>query len=309
MKAARVHRYGPPDVIAVEEIDIPRPDEKQVLVRVSAAGVGPWDGWIRSGRSVLPQPLPLTLGSDLSGTVEAVGSGVIGFQPGDEVFGVTNTRFIDAYAEHALALAGMIAKKPRRPSHLEAASAPVVAVTALQMLFDHARVASGQRVLILGAAGSVGGYAVQLAHLAGAHVIGTIRGDEADYVEGLGADEVHAASALAGGAVSPVDAVIDTVGGDAQERSFSLLKRGGVLISAVSQPDQDRANRQGVRATFILVNVATAPLRRIAALLDERQLTTCVGTVLPLAEARTAHEMLGGSKPHRRGKIVLSVGT
>jgi NADPH:quinone reductase-like Zn-dependent oxidoreductase len=309
MKAARVHRYGPPDVIAVEDIDIPLPDKDQVLVRVSAAGVGPWDGWIRSGKSVLPQPLPLTLGSDLSGTVEAVGSGVTGFQLGDEVFGVTNTRFTDAYAEHALALASMIARKPRRPSHLEAASVPVVAVTALQMLFHHARIAPGQRVLVLGAAGGVGGYAVQLAHLAGAHVIGTIRGDEAEYLKGLGADEALAASALADQAVAPVDAVIDTVGGDAQERSFSHLKRGGVLISAVSQPDQDRANRHGVRATFILVKVATGPLTRIAGLLDEGQLTTCVGTVLPLAEARTAHEMLEGSRPHQRGKIVLAVGT
>jgi len=128
-------------------------------------------------------------------------------------------------------------------------------------------------------------------------------------VKGLGADEALAASALADEAVAPVDAVIDTVGGDAQERSFSLLKRGGVLISAVSQPDQDRANRRGVRATFILVKVATAPLTRIAALLDEGLLTTCVGTVLPLAEARAAHEMLEGSRPHRRGKIVLAVGT
>src|SRR3954470_6620373 len=155
MMAWRGHAFGPPTGMSLEGIPRPDPGEGEVLVRVHAAGVGPWDGWIRAGKSVLPQPLPLTLGSDLSGTVEAVGGGVTGFRPGDEIFGVTNASFTGAYAGYAVAEADMIAVKPARLGHVEAAAAPVVAVTALQMLFDHARVEAGQRVLVLGAAGSV----------------------------------------------------------------------------------------------------------------------------------------------------------
>src|SRR5262249_34010784 len=310
MKAARVHRFGPPEVIAMEDVEIPQPGGDQVLVRVRAAGVGPWDGWIRSGKSVLPQPLPLTLGSDLSGDIEAIGPGVTGFAPGEEVFGVTNARFTGAYAEYALAAAGMIARKPRQLSHVEAASVPVVAVSALQMLTIFARIQGGERVLILGAGGSVGSYAVQLARLSGARVIATVRGEAAaGLATRLGADEVvDVGSTRMEDAVAPVDAVIDTVGGEAQERSFSVLKPGGVLISIVSQPDPQRATRHGVQATFMLVKVATDPLTRIAALLESERLTTCVGKVLPLVEARTAHEMMEGLRPRPFGKIVLSAG-
>jgi NADPH:quinone reductase-like Zn-dependent oxidoreductase len=309
MKAARVHRFGPPDVVVIDEIDIPQPDEHQVLVQVNAAGVGPWDGLIRSGTSGLPQPLPLTLGADLSGIVTAVGSGVTAFARGDEVFGVSNARFTDGNAEYAVALASMIARKPRRLDHVDAAAVPVVAVTALQMLVDHAHVQPGQRVLILGAAGAVGAFAVQLARDAGAHVIGTVRGTDVEYARRLGAHEVIDVTSADSGRVGPVDAVVDLVGGEAQERSLSQLAPGGVLVSAVSQPDRERASQCGVKAMFMLVQVVTAPLARIASLLDDGQLrTTRVGTVLPLTDARVAHEMLEGIRPRPRGKIVLQVG-
>lgn len=308
MKAARVHRFGSPDVIEIEDVEIPRPDADQVLVEIHAAGVGPWDGLIRRGESVLPQPLPLTLGSDLSGVVEAVGARVTELAPGDEVFGVSSARFTGAYAEHAAAPASKLARKPRGLSHVEAASVPVVAVTALQMLFDHARVAPGERVLVLGAAGSVGAYAVQLARGADVHVIGTVRGGDAAYVQRLGASEVVDVAAVGiEDAVAPVDVIIDTVGGDARDRSMAVLARGGRLVSAVSEPDQERATRHGVTARFMLVDVGTEPLTRIAALLDAQRLTTNVGTVLPLADARIAHEMLEGTRPRRGGKIVLAV--
>jgi NADPH:quinone reductase-like Zn-dependent oxidoreductase len=308
MKAVRVHRFGPPDVVAIEEIDVPQPDEHQVLVQVNAAGVGPWDGWIRSGKSALPQPLPLTLGADLSGIVMAVGSDVTGVARGDEVFGVSNARFTDGNAEYAVALASMIARKPRRLDQVDAAAVPVVAVTALQMLVDHARVQPGQRVLILGAAGAVGGFAVQLARSAGAHVIGTVRGKDVEYARRLGAHEVIDVTSADPDRVGPVDAVLDLVGGQAQERSWSQLAPGGVLVSAVSQPDRERASQCGVTAVFMLVQVATAPLARIASLLDDGPLTmTRVGTVLPLTDARVAHEMLEGMRSRPRGKIVLRV--
>lgn len=309
MKAARVHRFGPPGVIEVEDIDKPQPEDDQVLVEVHAAGVGSWDGWIRSGKSVLPQPLPLTLGSDFSGIVEAVGAKVTAFARGDEVFGASSPRFTGSYAEYATVPATMLARKPRGLGHVDAASVPVIAVTALQLLFDHARVAPRERVVILGAAGNVGAYAVQLARDAGVHVIGTVRGErDMAHVRRLGANEVIDVSEVqVEGAIAPVDAVLDLVGGEAGALAIALLSRGGRFVSAVTDPDQQRAARHGVTAKFMLVEVRTEPLTRIAELLDAHRLTTNVGTVLPLADARIAHEMLEGTRPHARGKIVLAM--
>ena len=171
MKANRIHVFGGPEVILFEDVPCPTPGTGEVLVRVHAAGVGPWDAQVRAGRSALPQPLPLTLGADLAGTVEATGSRDSPFSLGDEVFGVTNPRFTGAYAEYALAFTHMLAHKPRRRDFLESAAVPVVAVTARQMLFREAGVRPGDRVLVQGAAGNVGAYAVQFACAAGAHVI------------------------------------------------------------------------------------------------------------------------------------------
>jgi len=308
MKAARIHRFGPPEVISLEDVAPPAPAEEEVLVRVKAAGVGPWDAWVRAGKSVLPQPLPLTLGSDLSGSLVAVGSSVRAFEVGQEVFGVTNPRFTGAYAEYAVATAAMVAIKPRTLGHHEAASLPVVAVTALQMLFDHARLRPEHRVLVHGAGGNVGAYAVQLARREGANVVGTSTTRDVAFVNSLGVEEViDTRSTSFEKVMEPVDVVIDTVGGDVQARSFSVLKPGGVLVSSVSPPDPQEASRRGVRASFMLVDVTTKALTRIAELIDAGQLTARVGQVLPLSDARRAHEMLDGLVPHEPGKIVLSL--
>ena len=307
MKAARIHRFGPPDVIRYEDVSRPKPDAGQVVVRVQAAGVGPWDAWVRAGKSALPQPLPLTLGADLSGVVDSVGLGVADLRPGDAVYGVTNAHFTGAYAEYALATATMLAPKPKTLGHVQAASVPVVAITAWQMLFDYAQVTAGQTVLIHGAAGNVGAYAVQLAKLSGVHVAATAAAQDLEYVHTLGAHEVlDFRSTRFEEVVQGVDAVLDTVGGATQTRSYSVLKPGGILISSVSEPDQEQVRYHGVRARFFLVQVTTAGLNRIAALLEAGHLRTAVGEVLSLDQARTAHEMLEG-KPHKRGKIVLKV--
>jgi len=190
MRAVRVHQFGGVEAIMYEAVSRPAPGEGQVLVRVKAAGVGPWDAWVRAGKSALPQPLPLVLGSDLSGVAEDVGPGVSDFPPGDEVFGVTNAQFTGAYAEYAVADAAMIARKPKRLSYVEAASVPVVASTAWQMVFDHGQVDGSKRVLVHGAAGKVGAYAVQLAQRAGAEIIATVLTRDVDYVRTLRADQV-----------------------------------------------------------------------------------------------------------------------
>jgi NADPH:quinone reductase-like Zn-dependent oxidoreductase len=306
-RAARIHRFGSPEVIALEELAPVAPGRDEVLVRVHAAGVGPWDGWIRAGKSVLPQPLPLTLGSDLSGVVQAVGSEVAHLAVGDEVYGVTNPRFTDAYAELAIARGAMLAKKPRTLGHIEAASLPVISATAWQMLFDHARIEAGMDVLVHGGGGNVGAFAVQLAHQHGARVSATATGD-LTRLRALGADVViDGRKERFEDHVGSVDAVIDTVGGDTLARSLSVLKPGGILVSAVAQPDAAEAERRGVRGRFILVDVHTRVLEAIGARIDRGELRTHVGSVLPLSAAREAHEMLEGTRPHAPGKIVLKV--
>jgi NADPH:quinone reductase-like Zn-dependent oxidoreductase len=308
MMAWRVHEFGPPETMQFERVSVPDPGPGEVLVKVRAAGVGPWDGWIRAGRSALPQPLPLTLGSDLSGDIEAVGPDVADRRVGDQVYGVTNPRFIGAYAEYALASAAMIARKPTSIDYIEAASVPVIAVTAWQGLFDQARLKAGQTVLIHGAAGNVGAYAVQLARRAGIRIIATAAADDLAYVRELGADTVvNYQTQRFEDVAREVDAVLDLVGSETQARSFQVLRRGGKLISAVSQPDQDLAKSHGVDAAFFLVNVTTKHLTEIAGLIDSGELRTRVGTVISLADAHEAHLMLEGMRPAPKGKIVLAV--
>ena len=304
MKAARIHKFGGPEVIVIDELERPEPAEGEVLVHVFAAGVGPWDALIRERKSVVDSRLPLTLGSDLSGVVEAVGRGVSSFRPGDEVYGVTNKQFIGAYGEYALASADMIASKPKSLDYLASASAPVVAVTAWQMLFDYAQANAGRVVLIQGAAGNVGAYAVQLASQAGLRVLATAAGKDLDYVRRLGASTAIDYAAQRFEQVAPqVDVVLDLVGGDTRDRSFAVVKPGGILVSVVSEP---MPKPTGIRAVFFLVEVTTERLGRLSTLFDSGKLVSHVGSVLPLEEARTAHEMLAGA-PHKPGKIVLRV--
>jgi NADPH:quinone reductase-like Zn-dependent oxidoreductase len=306
MKAARVLQFGSPSVITNDELPQPKPGAGQLLVRVKAAGVGNWDALIREGKVKL-QSLPIVLGSELSGIVEAIGSDVSGFAPGDQVYGATNDQFSGAYAEYTLPFARKMAQKPQKLSFIEAASVPIVAITAWQMLFEYAQVRAGQIVLIQGAAGNVGGYAVQLAKQAGVHVIATSGSDHLDYVRSLGAEKVlDYRKDQFEELLTAVDVVLDTVGGDVQQRSLRILKPGGILVSIVSPVPEEIQKRRGIRAAYFYVDVTTERLNRITELFDDGKLATDVGTVLPLGKANIAHEMLAGA-PHKRGKIVLNV--
>lgn len=304
MLAARVHAYGDPSTIRLEQIPVPKPAADEILVAVHAAGVGPWDGWIRAGKSVLPQPLPLTLGSDVSGTVVAVGAQSSSFKPGQEAYGVTNKRFTDGYAEFALCKAAMMAKKPEQIAHVDAASVPVIAATAWQALFDHAQLVSGQSVLIHGGAGNVGRFAIQFARLAGLKVATTAMPEDAEALRRLGVDVVLDRDFKG---AEQYDGAIDLVGGTSQAQLFDLVREGGALISAVAEPDAERARAAGIRAAFMLVDVTTEVLERFSEMFRSHDLKTFVGTVLPLTEASTAHRMLEGELPRAPGKIVLTV--
>ncbi len=304
MKAVRIHRFGPPEVVVVEDILKPSSGKGSVLVRVAAAGVAPWDAVIREGKSkVSPQP-PLTLGSDLSGFVEAVGPDVSQFAIGEEVYGVTNPQFCGAQAEFAAALTGMIAPKPWRLNHLEAASAPVVTVTAWQMLFEYAQAKRGNTILITGAGGNVGAYAVQMALDTGMRVIAVARSSDQELLRAYGVETILDSSAAGfEDSLPPVDAVLDTVGGDTVQRCSGAVKDGGRLVSVVSTQLPQRA---GMQSVFFYAEVTSERLRTVTDLFEKRKISPRVGSVLPLVEARDAHEMLAGA-PHKNGKIVLQL--
>jgi NADPH:quinone reductase-like Zn-dependent oxidoreductase len=309
MKAARIHRFGPPEVIVIDDISCPTPKPDELIVRVAAAGVGPWDALIREHKSAVNISLPVILGSDFAGVVDSVGSEVTQFKPGDEIYGVTNKDFYGAYAEYAVAKAQMVAPKPKSLTLIEAASVPVIAVTVWQMLFDYAQVKAGQSVLIHGAAGNVGAYAVQLAKHGQLRVYATAgpNNNDLDYVRSLGADEViNYKTTQFEDVATPVDAVLDMVGGETQRRSFAVLKPGGILVSIVSPVLDKPPQPAGLRSAFFLVEVTTDRLNSISKLFESGTIACALGTVLPLAEARTAHQMLAGA-PHKRGKIVLQM--
>ena len=308
MRAAQVSQYGGPDVIQILDVPQPSVGPGQLLVRAHAVGVGPWDALIREGHSGVPQTLPLIPGSDVAGIVDVLGPGVTGFAVGDQVYGLTNGHFTGGYAEYAAVSTASMARKPRNLSFIEAASVPVVAVTAWQMLFDYARAVAGQKVLVLGAAGNVGAYAVQLARHAGLEVFATASSDDLDYIRALGAGiAIDYRHARFEDFTEAMDIVIDTVGGDTRLQSLRVLKPGGILVSAVYSPlPTEEAIRARVRAVTFIVNVTTAQLTTITSLFDSGKLAPQVGTVLPLADAQLAHRMLAGA-PHPRGKIVLNL--
>jgi NADPH:quinone reductase-like Zn-dependent oxidoreductase len=303
-QAVRVARFGGAEVMILEETALPALGAEEVLLRVRAAGVGPWDAWIRSGASVVDQPLPLTLGSEVAGVVEAVGARVRHLKPGDEAYGATNGRFTGGYARLAVCEAGRLALKPRALSFVEAASAPVVAVTAWQMLFSAAGLKAGQSVVIHGALGAVGRYAVQLGRQAELTVVATARPGDLDRLRLLG---VEGFIDLDSPVSIRVDAALDLVGGESQRALFAQVAAGGALISAVSVPDPDLARLRGLRAVFMLVDVRTDVLDRLTQLFDAGALKPFVGVTLALEQAQLAHGMMAGCVAHPPGKIVLQI--
>ena len=305
MKAVRIHSFGGPEVLRYEDTPIPEPSENEVLVRVHAAGVNPVDWKIREGH--LGQgPLPQIMGSDISGVIEALGPGVKEFRPGEPVFGIVAEES-GAYAEYATAPVSRLARKPASLDDIHAAALPVASLTAWQALFDTAELQAGQKILIHGAAGGVGGFAVQFARWKGAQVIGTASGRNADFVRELGAEEViDYGSTRFEEAVRDVDVVFDTIGGETQERSWRVLKPGGILVSIVQPPATENAAAHGVRGAFLISKPRGDQLARIADLVARGDVKVHVEIVLPLSEARKAQE-LSQSGPAQRGKIVLKV--
>src|SRR5580704_16986691 len=306
MKAIRIHQHGGPEVLAEVEMQRPAPGAKEVLIKVKAASVNPFDWKVRAGymKEIFPLTFPATLGSDVSGTVEEVGPGAARFKRGDEVYVSLEVGAGGGYAEYVVAKETIVAEKPGTLNHVQAASVPVAGLTAWQALFEVAQLRAGQKVLIHAAAGGVGNFAVQLAKAKGAYVIGTASSKNQAFLGELGVDKaVDYQKTRFEDVVQDADVVLDTVGGDTQERSFKALKKGGILVSIVQPPSQELAAKYGVRALFYGGHPSSSNLAEIARLIDSGKVKTVVETVLPLAEARRAHEL--SESGHARGKIVL----
>lgn len=314
MKAVRMHEYGGPRVLQYEEVPIPHIASDEVLVAVHAAAINPVDWKIRGGhlKQHLNHELPLTPGWDVSGRVERIGSHVTRFAPGDEVFGRPDIMRDGAYAEFMTVRETELAPKPRNIDHVTAAAVPLAALTAWQALFDapppyqSAKLRKGQRILIHGAAGGVGCFAVQLARWCGAYVIGTGSAHSRDFLQELGVDEfIDYELAPFERSVKDVDVVLDTIGSETQERSWQVLVPGGTLVSTVSPPPSDQADKHGARGAYVFVQPNPAQLAKLSELIELGAIRPIVTEVFPLEEARRAqaHSETG----HARGKIVLSI--
>jgi NADPH:quinone reductase-like Zn-dependent oxidoreductase len=305
MKAVRIHSMGGPDVLRSEDVPIPEPGAQELLVRIHAAGVNPVDWKIREGH-LGKIPLPAFMGSDFSGVVEALGPQVSEFRVGQEVFGSVADES-GSYAQYALAPVTQVVEKPAALDPLQAAALPIPSMTAWQALFDTAHLGAGQKILIHGGAGGVGGFAVQFAKWKGAYVFATASARNADFVRELGADQVidyH--STRFEDVVRDADVVLDTVGGDTQERSWKTLAKGGILVSTVQPPSEKSATAREARGTFIREDATrTEDLAKITELVVAGRVKVHVETVLPLRDARKAQEL--SQTGHTRGKIVLAI--
>lgn len=303
MRAVRYHQTGEADVLVVEEVPRPEPRDGEVLVRVRSAGVNPVDSAIRRGRFNAPT-LPATPGRDLAGTVEAVGTGVSGFHPGQEVFGTGRG---GTYAEYALATPTSIATKPPNVSFDEAATVGIGATTAFGGLFNLGDLQAGQRLLVHGAAGGVGVYAVQMGKWKAAEIIGTASTANVGLVRELGADQVIDYTTTPFESVAEdVDMVFATIGGETIDRSWQVLKPGGILVSITGQPSEVVAKQHGVRTGRVGPGTAQPDvMQHVAQLLADGKLRAVIREVFPLERAADAMRL--SETGHGRGHIVIRV--
>jgi NADPH:quinone reductase-like Zn-dependent oxidoreductase len=303
-----MHTYGGPEVLLYEEAPRPQVRDSEVLIRVHAAGVNPLDCKVRAGelKQVIQHKLPLIPGWDVSGVVEEVGRAVLQFERGDEVFAMADPTRNGGYADYIAVREATVAMKPQSLHHVRAAATPVSALTAWRSLFDLGHLQSGQRILIHGGSGGVGHFVVQLAKWKGAYVLATASTKNQELLRKLGADEtIDYTTQKFEEVAEKVDLVLDTIGGDTQERSWRVLNKGGALISLVQSPSEQKARRFGVRGIMCSVQPDGAQLSKIAKLIDSAKLKPIIDRILPLSQARRAHEL--SQDGHIRGKIVLRV--
>jgi NADPH:quinone reductase-like Zn-dependent oxidoreductase len=308
MKAIQLHQYGGAEVLQLEEVKKPVPQGNEVLIQLKAAALNPIDSKIRNGymKEIIPLPLPFIPGWEGAGIVVSTGPDAREFKTGDEV--ITRVPFGKggAYGEYMLAGENEVIAKPKSLSFADAASLPIVASAAYTLLFKTGHLTAGQKVFILGAAGSVGLLAVQMAKNAGAIVIGTAKGADREKVLAAGADHVvdytnpHYAEAI-----QEVDLALDLVGGPAQDALWKLLKKGGQLLSTTMPPPPEKAKEFGVSAAFVFTQTDKPVMEKVAEMADKGIIRTNIGKTLPLAQASQAHALMDSGTV--QGKIILEI--
>lgn len=311
MKALQVDTYGDPSHFSIHtNVQIPGLKPNQLRIAVKAASINPFDITVSSGvmKDMMPLTLPYTIGGDFSGVVEEIGGSVTGFVPGDEVFGqaVVLNGGSGSFAEHVIANAANIAHKPKMIDFLAAASLPLAGSSAVQALEEHIKLSKSQHILIHGGAGGIGSLAIQIAKVHGAYVATTASGEGLAFVKSLGADEViDYKTQKFEELIKDYDAVFDTVGGQTTNASLSVLKKGGILVTMIGQPDETKAASLGVTAIRQMTKTTTEHLSRLAQLIDEGHIKPVIDKVMPFMEAREAFTYF--IEGHPKGKVVINI--
>jgi NADPH:quinone reductase-like Zn-dependent oxidoreductase len=305
MKAVRIHAFGGIDALKYEAVPIPQPKEDEILIRVIAAGVNPYDVDLREGADKR-LTFPLTLGLDVSGIVEKTGAKVTKFKKGDAVYAFLDYLQEGGYAEFAITKENWVSAKPKSLGHQQAASLPVAASTAWLAVVETANLSAGQTILIHGGSGGVGSLAIQIAKARGAKVFATASASNQELLRQLGADQtIDYAATKFEDVVKDVDVVIDSVGGDTLRRSYGIAKKGGIVVSLVANVDKAALSARGIRGTTIIVRPDSSRLAEITQLIAAGNLKPMVTQVFPLSDAAKAQE--AAATHHTRGKIVLQV--
>jgi NADPH:quinone reductase-like Zn-dependent oxidoreductase len=306
MKAVRFHEFGGPEVLRYEDAERPVAGAGQVLIRVAGSAFNPADAGIRAGTLPFPVTLPHVPGYDVSGTVEALGAGVTGFAVGDRVVGFIPMGADGSAAEYVVAPAEALAAAPTSIDLADAAALPSVALTAWQALFDLGGLTAGQRLLVTGAGGAVGGYAVQLAKRAGAHVIATASPRSRDAVTAAGADEVidHTRASVLESVTEPVDVLLNLAPLSAEEFAalVPLVRDGGIVVATTAWMTTPGDDERGVRTAGVFVEADAEQLARLVSLVDGGELTVDVARRVPLSALPELHRQAAAGELH--GKVV-----
>ncbi|NBI29288.1 NADP-dependent oxidoreductase [Chengkuizengella marina] len=310
MKAVVINQYGGRDQLQEKEVSVPKLNNKDVLIEVHASAVNPVDIYIREGyfQENIPHQFPVTLGLDVAGVVKEVGASVSKFKVGDEVFSRPDIARNGTYAEYVAVDENFVAKKPANLSFEEAASIPLVGITTYQSFIDKAQLKQGDKVLIHAGAGGVGTFAIQFAKSKGAYVATTTSEKNVQFVKQLGADEViNYKTTDFSEVLSEYDIVLDTLGGDIQEKSIKVLKDGGTLVALNQQPAENLGKEKNIKASFIFMQPDGEQLQEIAELIEANKIKPIIAEQFSLSEQgiRNAHEL--SESKRAKGKIVIKV--
>lgn len=308
MKAVVMQAYGGPEVLKLEDVPLPEPKDDEILIRVVAASINPVDVAIRKGylAELVGNKFPLISGMDAAGMVQKTGSKITKFKTGDPVFAFFTLAGEGGYAEFVLAKENEVASKPNTVSYAQAAAVGAAGSTAWEALVDEAKLSAGQTVLIHGGAGGVGHFAIQIAKARGAKVIATGSTANQDFLKQMGADvAIDYTTTKFEDVAKDVDVVLDSVGGDTLERSYGVVKKGGIIVSIVDEPQQAALDAHGIRGVSLRCTPKAAVLEELAKLINAKKLTPVVSQTFPLADVVKAQEQI--ATRHTRGKIVLQV--